>query len=87
MTIPEFLEKLRETQGPWVSENGCIRCGDNCPITQVGGGENADQYHDIGDRLGMDWNDIEDVVFAADNDNDDVLADLRRQLLAATVNR
>lgn len=83
MSIPEFLEQLRQTEGPWTLENGHIRCGENCPITQVGGGHHAEQFQDIGDDLGLSVDDIFAIADAADQ----LDHPLRPQILAATIGR
>lgn len=91
MTIAEFLEKLAATEGPWVLESGSIRCGDHCPITAVGGlpGTTSADYHKVGSKLHLAVQTRYDIADAADMTFGDTprFRKLRRQLLAATVNR
>ena len=92
MTIPEFLQRLRATEGPWELVNGAIRCGGHCPLTRVVDHPDVPNifgWEDAADRLGLDSNDAQAIVDAADRAKDEEGYDpkLRRRLLNATVKR
>lgn len=89
MTIPEFLDKLRVTEGPWtLTEEGYIRCGKLCPLERVANTSHFTAYR-AGYLLDMKLADIDAIVGTADERWKHVpeLNVLRRQLLAATVER
>jgi len=99
MTIARFLERLKETKGPWeVGPTGALRCGDNCPITAIASEAhpdlivNADDAWLVADGLGLSDRDADAIIFAADDErgvDGRLLHDpyLRRSLLAVTVHR
>lgn len=90
MTIPEFLERLKQTEGPWVLVKGRIRSTFHCPLTSlVDECEDAYEWETASDVLEMGSKDAADIVEAADTQfpGDSYVRRLRNQLLAATVNR
>lgn len=95
MTIPEFLERLRATDAKWVLVEGRdIRCeAGDCPITHVANTELAGRtsftpgwWDDAAAALDLDFDDAQDIVDAADL-NDDFNEELREKLLAVTVRK
>lgn len=89
MTIPEFLEQLRQTEGPWALVGTAIRCGQHCPLTAVANaaGFGFKDDHDwtwAGESLGFAHCVASEIAHEADLNRS---TDLRAQLLAATVNR
>lgn len=92
MTIPEFLDKLKATVGPWhVGADGEIRLGAHCPMTALCPERctNAMAWDAAVVALGMDFEDAQTIVATADYEVgcEDYDIELRDQLLAATVQR
>lgn len=85
MTLDEFVEKLKETPGPWELVDGrAIRCYGRCPIEAMAGAP-AGEWCKAGINLGIRHGDINRITDSADLPDQD--PDLRARLLAATVNR
>jgi hypothetical protein len=93
VSIPEFLARLEKTSLRWTKFNGVdIRCEDgNCPLTAVANDVahelfGPDEWEEAAAELDMDFEDAQAIVDAADL-NEEFDADLRKQLLTATVER
>ncbi len=93
MTIPEFLDRLRAIEARWALWDGTdIRCeAGDCPITRVANADvnnedwfNPDSWPAAADAIGIDYEDAQAIVNAADL-CDDFDNGLRVALLAATV--
>lgn len=87
MTIPEFLDRLRQTPERWYLSGEAVRCRrDQCPIVVVHGeGWESEEFLFAAKELGLSDADAGAIARAADSAMANL--DLRRQLLAATVER
>ena len=93
MTIDEFLAKLAQTPRTWfLSETGCIRSGNDCPLTAATGGRyHPGNFEAAGEALGLQQHESCRIAAAADDDvsvdewNSDGEVDyaLRQRLLEA----
>jgi hypothetical protein len=90
MTIDQFLAKLRQIPGPWtVCHDGPIRrSGLTCPICAVLGRGQL-RWWAVYRSLGLSYDDACRIAVTTDGEDDALSYDpvLRRQLLAATVER
>ncbi len=73
MTINDFLKELRKCKGFGLTAMGCIRdkCK-RCPITAVAAmkgikAKSKDAYNVGKDNLFLEYNDISNIIYAADN--------------------
>jgi hypothetical protein len=86
MTIPEFIEELRATPGPWrLSNTRELRCTNGkCPLARVAGTEDPLDWRQAAEWLGLSFDDAEAIADAADYQQWPANEDLRWQLLDAT---